>query len=62
MRDVGIGVRKVKHQGLHEKVFVPTRHARLSANNLIAISFDDRREFAIHVKEANVVDRLRGDP
>jgi phosphatidylserine/phosphatidylglycerophosphate/cardiolipin synthase-like enzyme len=59
MRDVGIGVRRVKHQRLHAKVLLADKaRAIVGSINFSASSFDDRRELAIHVKEATVVDRL----
>ena len=59
MRDVGIGVRKVKHQRLHSKVLLADKsRAVVGSINLSASSFDDRRELAIQVTDAEVVKRL----
>ena len=59
MRDVGIGVRKVKHQRLHAKVLLADKsRAVVGSINLSASSFDDRRELAIQVTDAEVVKRL----
>jgi cardiolipin synthase A/B len=59
MRDVGIGVRKVKHQKLHAKVLLADKvRAVVGSINLSASTFDDRRELAIQVSDPAVVDRL----
>jgi len=59
MRDVGIGIRKVRHQRLHAKVLLADKSsAVLGSINLSTSSFDDRRELAIHVTDPAVMERL----
>lgn len=59
MRDVGIGVRKVKHHRLHSKVLLADKtRALVGSINLGSASFDDRRELAIQVMDAAVVKRF----
>jgi cardiolipin synthase A/B len=58
--DVGVKVHKLKHLKLHAKMLLAD-HSRaiVGSINLTPGSFDSRRELAIEVYAANVVDRLR---
>jgi phosphatidylserine/phosphatidylglycerophosphate/cardiolipin synthase-like enzyme len=59
MNDVGIGIHKMKHLKLHAKVLVADKaRAVVGSINLTSSSFDDRRELAIQLDDAEVVDRL----
>jgi cardiolipin synthase A/B len=57
--DVGVKVHKLKHLKLHAKMLLAD-HSRgiVGSINLTPGSFDSRRELAIEVYAANVVDRL----
>jgi cardiolipin synthase A/B len=59
MNDVGIKVHKLKHLKLHAKMLLAD-HARaiVGSINLAPGSFDSRRELAIEVKDADIVERL----
>src|SRR5204862_6702253 len=57
--DVGIKVHRLKHLRLHAKMFLSDGvTAIVGSMNLAPGSFDDRRELAIEVRDAEVVDRL----
>jgi cardiolipin synthase len=59
MRDVGIGIHKIKHLKLHAKLLLADRtHAILGSINLTSGSFDKRRELAIRLTEGDVVEHL----
>ena len=60
MNDVGIKVHKLKHLTLHGKMLLAD-HSRaiVGSINLAPGSFDSRRELAIEVHSADVVERLR---
>ena len=59
MRDVGIGVRKVRHLHLHSKVLLADKSlAVVGSINLSANSFDNRRELAIQTQDRAVVEQL----
>jgi cardiolipin synthase len=59
MRDVGIGIRKMKHLKLHAKVLLADNsRAVIGSINLTSSSFDERRELAIHLEDPDVVRRL----
>jgi phosphatidylserine/phosphatidylglycerophosphate/cardiolipin synthase-like enzyme len=59
MRDVGIGVRKVRHVRLHSKVLLADKaRAVVGSINLSTNSFDDRRELAVQVQYEAVVERM----
>lgn len=60
LNDVGVKVHKLKHLKLHAKMLLAD-HSRaiVGSINLAPGSFDSRRELAIEVHSANVVDRLR---
>src|SRR3974390_2258015 len=60
MDDVGIKVHKLKHLKLHGKMLLAD-HSRaiIGSTNLAPGSFDSRRELAIEVHNAEVVERLR---
>jgi phosphatidylserine/phosphatidylglycerophosphate/cardiolipin synthase-like enzyme len=59
MDDVGIKIHKLKHLKLHAKMLLAD-HARaiVGSINLAPGSFDSRRELAIEVRDADVVERL----
>jgi cardiolipin synthase len=59
MNDVGIKIHKLKHLKLHAKMLLGD-HARaiVGSINLAPGSFDSRRELAIEVRDADVVERL----
>jgi len=59
MRDVGIGIRKIRHFKLHAKMLLADKsRAIVGSINLSSGSFDSRRELAIRIKDRNVVSRL----
>jgi cardiolipin synthase A/B len=59
MRDVGIGVHKIKHLKLHAKILVADKsRAIVGSINLSTGSFDRRRELAIRLNEPAVLTRL----
>ena len=59
MRDVGIGVHKIKHRRLHAKMLLADKsRAIIGSINLSTGSFDKRRELAIRLNERAVLDRL----
>ena len=59
MRDVGIGIRKIRHLRLHSKVLLADRaRAIVGSINFAPGSFDKRRELAIRVKDGEIVQRL----
>lgn len=61
MKDVGIGIRKIRHLRLHAKMLLADRsHAIVGSINLAPGSFDTRRELAIRVKDREIVERLTG--
>ncbi len=61
MKDVGIGIRKIRHLRLHAKLLLADRsRAILGSINLTPGSFDKRRELAIRVKDSGIVERLSG--
>ncbi len=59
MQDVGAKIHKLKHLKLHAKMLLAD-HARaiIGSINLAPGSFDTRRELAIEVRDADVIDRL----
>jgi cardiolipin synthase A/B len=60
MDDVGIKVHKLKHLRLHAKMFLADGVAAIVGSiNLAPGSLDDRRELAIEVRDAEVVERLQ---
>jgi len=59
MDDVGIKIHKLKHLKLHGKMLLADGcRAIVGSINLTPGSFDDRRELAIEVNDAEIVDRL----
>ncbi len=61
MKDVGIGIRKIRHLRLHAKMLLADRsRAIVGSINLAPGSFDKRRELAIRVKDGEIVERLSG--
>jgi len=57
--DVGVKVHKLKHLRLHAKMFLADSVAAIVGSiNLAPGSLDERRELAIEVRDADVVDRL----
>ncbi len=61
MKDVGIGIRKVRHLRLHAKMLLADRtRAIVGSINLAPGSFDRRRELAIRLKDREIVERLTG--
>ena len=61
MKDVGIGIRKIRHLRLHAKMFLADRsRAIVGSINLSPGSFDKRRELAIRVRDGAIVERLSG--
>jgi len=59
MRDVGIGIRKLRRLRLHSKMLLADKsRAVIGSINLSVSSFDERRELAIQVSDAAVLDRL----
>ncbi|MGA2113175.1 MAG: phospholipase D-like domain-containing protein [Bryobacteraceae bacterium] len=59
MKDVGIGIHKMKHLKLHAKVLLADRSQMVVGSiNLTSSSFDERRELAIQLSDSDVVDRL----
>jgi cardiolipin synthase len=59
LRDVGIGVRKIRRLRLHAKMLLADRSSAIVGSiNLSPGSFDKRRELAIRVKDHDVVKRL----
>jgi len=57
--DVGIKIHKLKHLKLHAKMLLADgMSAVVGSINFAAGSFDSRRELAIEVRDAKVVDRL----
>ena len=60
MEDVGIKIHKLKHLKLHAKMLLADhKRAIVGSINLAPGSFDSRRELAIEVKDAEVVERLK---
>src|SRR4029453_13527153 len=60
MDDVGIKIHKLKHLKLHGKLLLADgKRAIVGSINLAPGSFDDRRELAIELEDAEVVDRLQ---
>lgn len=59
LEDVGIKIHRLKHLKLHAKMLLAD-HARaiVGSINLAPGSFDSRRELAIEVRDADVIDRL----
>ena len=59
MDDVGIKIHKLKHLKLHGKMLLADGcRAIVGSINLTPGSFDDRRELAIEVNDAEIVERL----
>src|SRR5205085_12264395 len=59
MDDVGIKIHKLKHLKLHAKMLLSDGVAAIVGSiNLAPGSLDDRRELAIEVREADVVEQL----
>lgn len=59
MDDVGIKIHKLKHLKLHGKMLLADGcRAIIGSINLAPGSFDDRRELAIEVHDADIVERL----
>ena len=59
LNDVGIKIRKLKDLKLHAKMLLADRErAIIGSINLAPGSFDSRRELAIEVDDAHIVDRL----
>jgi phosphatidylserine/phosphatidylglycerophosphate/cardiolipin synthase-like enzyme len=59
MKDVGIGVRKIRRLKLHAKMLLADKsRAIIGSINLSPGSFDSRRELAILVEDDAVVSRL----
>jgi cardiolipin synthase len=57
--DVGIKIHRLKRLRLHAKMLLADGVAAIVGSmNLAPGSLDDRRELAIHVRDADVVDRL----
>jgi phosphatidylserine/phosphatidylglycerophosphate/cardiolipin synthase-like enzyme len=57
--DVGIRIRSIRHVKLHGKILLADRTAAIVGSiNFAAGTFDGRRELAIEVRDAAVVDRL----
>ena len=60
MDDVGIKIHKLKHLKLHGKMLLADGcRAIIGSINLAPGSFDDRRELAIEVNDADIVERLQ---
>jgi phosphatidylserine/phosphatidylglycerophosphate/cardiolipin synthase-like enzyme len=60
MEDVGINIHKLKHLKLHGKMLLADGcRAIIGSINLAPGSFDDRRELAIEVHDADIVERLQ---
>jgi cardiolipin synthase A/B len=58
--DVGVKVRKLKHLRLHGKILLADNVAAIVGSiNFAPGSLDDRRELAIAVRDATIIDRLR---
>ena len=61
MKDVGIGIRKLRRLRLHAKMMLADRsRAIVGSINLAPGSFDKRRELAIRVKDDGILKRLSG--
>ena len=59
MDDVGIKIHKLKHLKLHGKMLLADGcRAIVGSINLTSGSFDDRRELAIEVNDAEIIERL----
>jgi cardiolipin synthase len=59
LRDVGIGVHKIKHFKLHAKMLLADKsRAIVGSINLTPASFDKRRELAIRLTESDALNRL----
>lgn len=59
MDDVGIKIHKLKHLKLHGKMFLADEcRAIIGSINLTPGSFDHRRELAIEVHDADIIERL----
>ena len=59
LEDVGIKIHRLKHLKLHAKMLLADHvRAIVGSINLAPGSFDSRRELAIEVRDADVVDRL----
>jgi len=60
MKDVGIGIRKIRHLRLHSKVMLADeKRAMVGSINFSPGTFDTRRDLAIRVKDHEVLNRLR---
>ena len=61
LRDVGVGIRKIRGLRLHAKMMLADRSSAIVGSiNLAPGSFDRRRELSIRVKDSEVVKRLSG--
>jgi phosphatidylserine/phosphatidylglycerophosphate/cardiolipin synthase-like enzyme len=59
MQDVGVKIHKLKHLKLHAKMLLADHlRAIIGSINLAPGSFDSRRELAIEVRDADVIERL----
>lgn len=59
MKDVGIGIRKIRRLRLHAKMLLADeKRAIIGSINLAPGSFDTRRELAIKVKDHEIIKRL----
>jgi cardiolipin synthase A/B len=59
MRDVGIGIRKIRRFKLHAKMLLADKsRAVIGSINLSTSSFDERRELSVRVSDPAVVSRL----
>jgi len=59
MQDVGAKIHKLKHLKLHAKMLLADEaRAIVGSINLAPGSFDSRRELAIEVADADVIERL----
>jgi cardiolipin synthase A/B len=59
MHDAGVKIHKLEHLKLHAKIMIADRHTAIVGSINISVgSFDKRRELAIEVTDAPIVDRL----
>jgi phosphatidylserine/phosphatidylglycerophosphate/cardiolipin synthase-like enzyme len=59
MHDAGVRIHKLEHLKLHAKMMVADRHTAIVGSINISVgSFDKRRELAIEITDAAIVDRL----
>jgi cardiolipin synthase A/B len=60
LEDIGVKIHKLKHIKLHAKLLLADdARAIIGSINLAPGSFDSRRELAIEVRDAHIIDRLR---